>query len=292
MKNSTNTAPFLRNHYDFLWETLELSGHLLKKRFGDPLEVKFKADRSLVTDADLASERLILDRIRQYFSADLIISEESPMPKEERRRGQGVWVIDPLDGTTNFANHYPHFGVSIAYGLISDDGTIDVQVGGVIHPMQGSLFLAHKSYGAQCNGVPMRVSQQENFDRAYLVTGFYYNKGGTLEMDVRRFAHVVDQCQSVRGDGSATLDFCYVAKGVFDGFWEHGLQPWDVAAGALIVQEAGGIVYNYSPSQTQVYHPEGVGIIAGSEAVAKRLHHLITSAPQSLIVEKEGFDHV
>lgn len=211
------------------------------------------------------------------------------MSSLERRQGQGIWIVDPLDGTTNFSNHYPHFAVSMAYGTIRADMTVEVQVGGVIHPMNGKLFMAHVGSGATCSGKRISVSNQPNFARAFLVTGFYYNKGGTLEMDVRRFAHITDQCQSVRGDGAATLDLCYVAEGIYDGFWEFGLQPWDVAAGALIVQEAGGRVANYpdpalSPAQQagRVFNPEGAGVLAGSEAIVSRLNHLVASTPSTM----------
>ncbi len=292
----TNLNPSeLRTRKEFIWETLELAGHLLLQRFGTSLHISLKADRSLVTDADLASEDLILQRIRSYYPQDLILSEEagasSPLP---RHPGQGIWVVDPLDGTTNFSNHYEHFGVSIAYGVIDAKGDIDVHIGGIIDPCRGKLYLSQKNQGSSCNGKPIFVSKQQRLSASFLVTGFYYNKGGTLEMDVRRFAHIADQCQSVRGDGSATLDFCLVAEGIYDGFWEFGLQPWDTAAGALMVVEAGGTVRNYPMKDRtmdtpphrdgtpQKYNPEQLGVIAGPRPVVEALTELIQSRPPIL----------
>lgn len=268
---------------NFIEETLELSGAELTKRFGSPNNVRQKKDTSLVTDADLASEKIVLERIARYFPDDAIISEESGQLKVNRAPREKVWIVDPLDGTTNFANGYPFFSVSIGYGEFQKNGQIKMLAGGIGDPVRSKKYLAKLGSGAECNGRKLRVQNPRPMAQCFLVTGFYYTVGKDLDREVERFRRVAQTCQSIRRDGSAALDLALVAEGVFDAFWERGLAIWDVAAGSLIVAEAGGQVSNYpaDPSslvpskETLSYSIEADGIIAGSSAVVSQLSGLL-----------------
>ncbi len=182
-----------------------------------------------MTDADRASEALIVERIRAAFPAAAILGEESGAlggDNDER------FVVDPLDGTTNYAHRYPLFCVSIAYERAGA-----VEAGVVFAPVLRELFAARRGGGATCNGVPVRVSAIAAVSDAMVCTGF--NPAGYAR-NGKYFAHLSDRAQAVRRDGSAALDLAFVAAGRFDAFWEWDLKPWDVAAGALLIEEAGG----------------------------------------------------
>jgi len=256
----------------FLTATLTLAAAELKRRFGSALAVREKADASLCTDADLASEKIILERIGAQFPGDHVLSEEFGASSKIRPEGNHIWVIDPLDGTSNFANNYPFFAVSIARAQILKDGKLAVTAGGVINPMTGKTYTACRGAGAFLDGRRLKIAYgSKPFAKAFLCTGFYYNKDEALEVDMARFARVAQKCQTIRRDGAAALDLALVGEGVFDGFWEQGLQPWDVAAGSLIVTEAGGSVRNYVPG----FDIEGDGIICGVPGVVDSIASLI-----------------
>ncbi len=182
-----------------------------------------------MTDADRASEALIIDRIRAAFPAASILGEESGVLGGH---GDERFVVDPLDGTTNYAHRYPLFCVSIAYERAGI-----VEAGVVFAPVLGELFAARRGGGATCNGVPVRVSVIAAVSDAMVCTGF--NPAGYAR-NGKYFAHLSDRAQAVRRDGSAALDLAFVAAGRFDAFWEWDLKAWDVAAGALLIEEAGG----------------------------------------------------
>ena len=276
---------------EFLAETLDLAGAELRGRFGGSNNVRMKKDTSLVTDADLASEKIILDRIARYFPNDAVISEESGQRNVSRVAGQKVWIIDPLDGTTTFANGFPFFSTSIGYGEFQAGGSLKILSGGVGDPIHKNQYIAHRGRGAFCNGKPVRVQSERPFPQCFLVTGFYYTVGADLDREIERYRKVAQQCQSIRRDGSAALDLALVAAGVYDGFWERGLALWDVAAGSLLVQEAGGHVSNYPPAGTTAassasleaasfalsYNLEGEGIIAGTRTVATEVLTLLAN---------------
>lgn len=280
----------MANLPEFIGDTLDLAGAELLRRFGSVKDVQTKKDTSIVTDADLASEKIILERIGKFFPDHAIISEESGQTRVNRSAGQKVWIVDPLDGTTNFANSYPFFSVSIGCGEFLADGRIRMLAGGIIDPIHKNKYLATRGGGATCNGSPIRVVQDRSFERCFLVTGFYYTVGKDLDREIERYRRVAQHCQSIRRDGSAALDLALVAAGVYDGFWERGLALWDVAAGSLLVHEAGGVVTNYPalPTQAEVaslgttlaglsYNLEGEGIIAGTPTVVSQIsQQLIT----------------
>lgn len=221
-------------------EAARLGGGVLRGGLGqirDVRSVGYKGEVDLVTEYDRASERLIVDTIRRRFPEHSILAEEGTTGGSAADRR---WIIDPLDGTTNFAHGYPVCGVSVAY---EEDG--EIRAGVVYDPFREELFTAERGGGAYLNGRPIGVSTTPDLAHALLVTGFPYNRE-TLDAVLERFARLVRRSQAVRRDGAAALDLAYVAAGRFDGFWEATLAPWDAAAGALIVREAGGLVATYA----------------------------------------------
>jgi len=213
------------------------AGRLLRERLGHVQAIRYKGEINLVTDVDLASERLILRRIREAFPEHAILSEEQPTSAEVLRAPY-TWVVDPLDGTTNFAHGYPMFAVSIAW-LCEGEPYIGV----VYQPVLDELFLAERGHGAYLNGQRLHVSSEHVLRRSLLATGFPYDAERRRQA-VRDFVHFIDVARAIRRDGTAAIDLCYVAAGRFDGFWERELSPWDTAAGVLLVREAGGMVTN------------------------------------------------
>jgi myo-inositol-1(or 4)-monophosphatase len=212
------------------------AGAILRSRFGEPHDISFKGPLDLVTEADKAAEALIASRLRAAFPDHDLLGEEGT--RSENTNARFRWVIDPLDGTTNFAHNLPTFAVSIA---VEDTGQ---PVAGVIYdPMRNELFRAIKGGGASLNGEPIRVSRTEHVNSAILVTGFSH----TLEKRRRQglaWGAMLERARALRHTGSAALNLCYVAAGRLDGYWERGIQPWDVSAGALLVAEAGGQASN------------------------------------------------
>jgi myo-inositol-1(or 4)-monophosphatase len=212
-------------------------GRLLRARWGGTAQVSYKSPVNLVTDADHDAEALALRMLRGAFPDDAIVAEESqPYPAS----GAYCWYVDPLDGTTNFAHHYPHFAVSIA--LTHHDEL----VGGVVNdPLRQELFVARRGAGATLNGTPIRVSSTPVLDQGLLATGFPYDRRERAPFYLRFYERFLTRSQGIRRGGSAALDLCYVACGHLDGFWEWHLQPWDTAAGILIVEEAGGMISDF-----------------------------------------------
>jgi myo-inositol-1(or 4)-monophosphatase len=264
----------------FLLETLKLAGSAIMPFFRRGVASRSKSDESLVTDADLASERLITSRIREHFPDDIIFAEESGVQPVARVPGQRVWVVDPLDGTTNFAHGYPFFCVSIARGVFDSQGQITVELGGIIDPITEKVWWAAKGHGAfvrsRGDQAPRRLSALEPtpLREAFLVTGFYYFRDEALARELGAFQRISSSAHAVRRDGSAALDLALVAERIFDGFWERGLKLWDVAAGALLVEECGGIVRNYATLNTP-FDIEGDGLIAAHPDMVRSLDELI-----------------
>ena len=169
---------------------------------------------------------------------------------------------------------YPFFCISIARGRFLPSGRIEVEQGAIYDPNRQRLYFAELGKGANVNGQPLRVSAPRDFAKCFLVTGFYYMREDTLQREIDRFSRVAQRCQTIRRDGAAALDLAYTAEGVYDAFWEVGLAPWDVAAGALIVREAGGVVRNYSinPEGFDIF---GHGIIAGNPTAVADIASLL-----------------
>jgi myo-inositol-1(or 4)-monophosphatase len=235
---------------DFAIQTAREAGRVLAEKFGRALQVSNKGDIDLVTEADIAAERLIVERIRSYHPRHAILTEESGDVVTVGDAGSGFkWVIDPLDGTTNYAHGYPCFCVSIA---LEHDGR--VVLGVVYDPTRDEMFAAERGEGATLNGRKLRVSETSDLNNALLCTGFPYDVRDRGDF-ARHFRNFIMRAQSVRRDGSAALDLAYVAAGRFDAFYEEGLRPWDVAAGVLLVEEAGGRVTHYDGSPFRIYQP-------------------------------------
>jgi myo-inositol-1(or 4)-monophosphatase len=235
---------------NFAIQTAREAGRVLAEKFGRALRVTNKGDIDLVTEADIASERLIVERIRGYHPRHAILTEESGDVVSLGDAGtEYKWIIDPLDGTTNYAHGYPCFCVSIA---LEHAGW--VVVGVVYDPTRDEMFAAERGEGATLNGRSFRVSETNDLNEALLCTGFPYDVRDRGDF-ARHFRNFIMRAQSVRRDGAAALDLAYVAAGRFDAFYEEGLRPWDVAAGVLLVEEAGGRVTHYDGSPFRIYTP-------------------------------------
>lgn len=222
----------------FASEIAREAGAILKERLGQPHDIRFKGPLDMVTEADRASEALIAGGIRAAFPEHALLGEEGSRGTTDDAPYR--WVIDPLDGTTNFTHGLPNFSVSIA---LEHEGSPIVGI--VYDPTRNELFAATKGGGATLNGQPIRVSDVGKLERSLLVTGFSYD----LEVRARQaetWRYLLTRVQAIRQLGSAALNLCYIAAGRLDGYWERGIAPWDVAAGALIVMEAGGIVTDMS----------------------------------------------
>jgi myo-inositol-1(or 4)-monophosphatase len=237
---------------NFAIQTARDAGAILTDRLGRALQVSNKGDIDLVTEADLASEKLIIERIKSHYPRHAILAEESGATDgvEVLAGSDWKWIIDPLDGTTNYAHGYPCFCVSIG---LERAGAIELAV--IYDPTRDEMFAAERGQGATLNGRRMRVSTVEVLNNAMLCTGFPYNVRERPDF-AREFANFTMEAQAVRRDGSAALDLACVACGRFDGFWEDGLNAWDVAAGVLLIEEAGGRVTNFSGGTLDIYTPK------------------------------------
>lgn len=214
-------------------EAAAAGADVIRKYTGKKFSVRHKGEINLVTEVDEKAQAAIVKVIHKHFKKDAILAEEgqfSSTASAPRR-----WIIDPIDGTTNFAHGYPKFCVSIAF---EQEGVLKA---GVIHdPNLKEIFYATKGGGAFCNKKKIRVSKTEKLIKALLVTGFAYDLDNPAYDNIPHFLHFLRRAQAVRRDGSAALNLAYVAAGRFDGIWEKALNPWDIAAGILLISEAGG----------------------------------------------------
>jgi len=216
---------------DFITALAREAGALLRDRLNGPREIAEKQRKDLVTDADRASEALIVERIRAAYPTAAVLGEEGG---SYPGRGPERFIVDPLDGTSNYAHRYPIFCVSIAY---EREGVLEA--GAIYAPMLDELFAARRGGIATCNDTSIRVSEIASVGDAMVCTGF---KPSDYDRNGAYFATMSRTAQAVRRDGSAALDLAYVAAGRFDAFWEWDLSAWDVAAGAVIIEAAGGVV--------------------------------------------------
>lgn len=224
------------------------AGDLLLLMSRRKIRVSYKNPIDLVTTADRASEALIVSIIRRSFPDDDIMAEES---QDQRTSSARRWIIDPLDGTTNFAHGFPVWCVSIAF---EEQGV--VRAGAVYNPNLKEMFTAARGGGAFLNGRRIRVSGQRELVRSLLATGFPYDVHTSREDNLNHFRRFIKRAQAVRRPGSAAIDLAYLACGRFDGFWEIKLKPWDAAAASLMVSEAGGKVTDFQGRRHSIYFPE------------------------------------
>jgi myo-inositol-1(or 4)-monophosphatase len=244
-------------YLDFAIELARAAGDVLKHYSSREKQVEFKGRANLVTIADKESEALIISRIREHYPNHSILAEESgasgPSEGSEEK-----WIIDPLDGTTNFAHQYPFFCVSIAF-----EQARQIRCGAVYDPWRDEMFSGARGKGSFVNGQPLRVSDADTLRSALIMTGFPYGFRDKIQRVISQFEGFLVESQAVRRGGSAALDLCYAALGRVDGFWELDLHPWDTAAGVLILEEAGGRVTDFSGRPFSIY---------GKEIVASNAH--------------------
>jgi len=233
---------------EFVEELARGGGGILRKSYGRRQTIHFKGEINLVTDVDRESEAYILGRIRDRFPDHGLLSEESP---ERRSPSPYRWIVDPLDGTTNYAHGYPCFCVSVA---VEHEGA--VVAGAVYDPLLDESFTASKGGGAFRNGERIAVSEIAELRRSLLATGFAYDVKTSTDDNFDYFHAFVLTGQAIRRDGSAALDLCYLACGRFDGFWELKLKPWDTAAGLLVLHEAGGISTRLDGGTYDIHQPD------------------------------------
>lgn len=221
------------------------ASEIIREGFGKNFQIEFKTgDNNLVTEIDKNSEKLIIDFVQKKYPKHSILAEERG---ELIKDSEYLWVIDPLDGTTNFAHGLPIFSVSI--GIQKNGDTI---CGVVYDVMQNIVYSTEKGSGAFANGKEIVVSDCSSLSQSLLVTGFPYNINENPEGAFEKFEKLTRASRGMRRLGSAAIDFCYVARGAFDGFWEVYLNPWDICAGKLLVEEAGGLVTDFEGNSINI----------------------------------------
>jgi myo-inositol-1(or 4)-monophosphatase len=238
--------PSLATYLHRATELAREAGEYQRSRLWTELSIEHKGEIDLVTEVDRRSEDILVKGLQQSFPDHDFLAEENIYPD---RRASHKWIIDPLDGTTNFAHGFPWFAVSIALEVEGE-----VVLGVVYHTMMDELFTAIKAEGAFVNGSRINVSSRAPLRGSLLATGFPYDSATDSENNFSRFINFQMRCRGIRRPGAAALDLAYVAAGRIDGFWESKLKPWDVAAGQLLVTEAGGKVTGFSGEPYSVYN--------------------------------------
>ena len=244
------------------------AGAVLLEGYGTRHAPERKGRIDLVTEFDRRSEALLLAEIARRFPGHAVLAEESGAHAAVGAPAR--WLIDPLDGTTNFAHNYPFFAVSIG---VESQG--ELQAGAIYDPVRDEMFSAAAGSGARLNGAPIQVSAIERIEDALLVTGFPYDVRERPREFLGPFQAMLVRAQGVRRDGSAALNLCYLAMGRFDGFWEASLSPWDLAAGVLMVREAGGTVTRHDGSEFRL---EGRQILASNRRLHPEMIRILASA--------------
>jgi len=243
------------------------AGALIRNASGKTHSIEFKTNElNLVTETDKASEKLITDYIRKKYPSHGILAEEG---SDLNKSAECLWGVDPLDGTTNFAHGLPIFAVSI--GVQKNGETI---AGVVYDVMRDVVYSAEKSSGSFENGKQISVNKNSNLGHSVLVTGFPYDIRENPDKAFERFIEFLKHARGIRRLGSAAIDFCYVANGVFDGFWEVSLHPWDICAGKLIVEEAGGLVTDFDGNRIDIYKKR---IIATNSIILQKMIDVMKS---------------
>ncbi len=245
----------------------------------DRITVNTKAPNDFVTEVDHAAEAAIIETLLDAYPGHAILAEESGRA-HGAKDSEYVWIIDPLDGTTNFIHGLPMYCVSIALSFRGQ-----LQQGVVYDPARNDLFIASKGRGAFLNDRRLRVSKRNRMNDALIGTGFPFRRGDDFKRYMQMLGIVMQSCAGVRRPGSAALDLCHVAAGAYDGFFEPGLSPWDMAAGALMVTEAGGLIGNFTGESDFLYQKE---VIAGNPKIYGQLVQML--APFSQIGKGDAAD--
>ncbi|HEY0857357.1 MAG TPA: inositol monophosphatase family protein [Albitalea sp.] len=233
----------------------------------DLLKVNTKSPNDFVTEVDQAAEQAIIDVLLTAYPGHGILAEESGRT-HGAQHSDYVWIIDPLDGTTNFIHGFPVYAVSIALAFKGQ-----VQQGVVYDPTRNDLFYASKGRGAFLNDKRLRVSKRTRMQESLVGTGFPFRKGDNFKRYVQMFEAVMQNCAGLRRPGAAALDLCYVAAGYYDGFFETGLNAWDVAAGSLMITEAGGLIGNFTGEADYLYQRE---VVAGNPKIYGQLVQILS----------------
>jgi myo-inositol-1(or 4)-monophosphatase len=260
MRNSDLSKRAIRSFVTFACDTAIGAGSLLKRGFNKQHNVRYKGRIDPVTEYDTRSERYIVNKITKRFKEHDILAEEGT---DQQEQSEFLWVIDPLDGTVNYAHRFPMYCVSI--GLLYHGDPI---AGAVYDPERNELFSAGQGIGAHMNSRRIQVSEETKLHRALLATGFAYDVATARKNNLGLFSRMVKRAQAVRRPGSAAMDLCWLATGRIDAFWEFKLHPWDTAAAVVIVREAGGKVTRLDGSNYSVFDDE---ILASN----RRLHSIM-----------------
>ncbi len=234
---------------DKLVEIIKEAGEILKEGYFAPKDVTFKAKKDLVTKYDVGIENFLKEKFSSEFKEFNIIAEESD---NENIEFKDSIIIDPIDGTTNFVNGVPHCAISV--GVYKDQKPF---IGVVYNAVLDELYTAKVGEGAYLNGEKLSVTDEDNFQKALLATGFPYTSGtdeNDLNTVIESLRNILPKCQDIRRLGSASLDLCYVAKGMYEGYYEINLKAWDVSAGIIILNEAGGKVSNHSGNEFDIFN--------------------------------------
>ncbi len=238
------------------------------------LKIGTKGPNDYVSEVDRAAENAIIEILLEAYPGHAILAEESGR-EHGAKHSEYTWIIDPLDGTTNFLHGFPVYAVSIGLAFRGK-----VEQGVVYDPTRNDLFFASKGRGAFLNDRRLRVSKRTRITDALIGTGFPFRKGDNFKRYVKMFEEVMQHCAGLRRPGAAALDLCYVAAGYYDGFFETGLNPWDVAAGSLIITEAGGLIGNFTGEADYLYQRE---VVAGNPKVYGQLVQIL--APYTRVIE-------
>lgn len=250
-----------------LKKALLTSGRIIKANINKRKKVEYKGEIDLLTVTDKRVEQTIKRLIKKEFPSHCIVGEEYGNSCKGPKSPIYKWIIDPIDGTTNFYHSFPQVSTSIA---VEHSGTIIM--GGVYDPLRDELYFAENGKGAFCNGKKISVSSIKSLRKSLLITGFPYDRRKYVDYYLSFFKAFMMKCHGIRRGGSAALDFCFVACGRIDGFWELKLHPWDVAAGSLIVKEAGGKVTDFSGNPYDVY---GEQTLASNRLIHEEMRRVI-----------------
>ena len=243
----------------------------------DRVKVTEKQFNDFVTEVDQAAEAAIIEVLKTAYPDHAILAEESGASGNLHDESEYVWIIDPLDGTTNFIHGFPVYCVSIA---LAHRGVVQQAV--VYDPSRNDLFFATKGRGAFLNDRRLRVSKRTRMQDALIGTGFPFRKGDNFKRYMKMFEEVMTQCAGLRRPGAAALDLCYVAAGYYDAFFETGLNPWDVAAGSLIITEAGGLIGNFTGESDYLFQRE---VVAGNPKIYGQMVQILT--PFTRVIKAE-----
>ena len=243
----------------------------------DVLKIGRKGPNDFVSEVDRAAEMAIINILLEAYPGHGILAEESGR-EHGAQNSEYVWIIDPLDGTTNFLHGFPVYAVSIALAYRNV-----VQQAVVYDPTRNDMFFASKGRGAFLNDRRLRVSKRLRLADCLIGTGFPFRKGDNFKRYVKMFEEVMQSCAGLRRPGAAALDLCYVAAGYYDGFFETGLQPWDIAAGSLIITEAGGLIGNFTGESDFLHQRE---VVAGNPKIYGQLVQILT--PYTRVISEDA----